>query len=380
VDARIDGGKIVRYLWNVGGLSWTDSGVVPRRRIWREGRDSVSVMVGARDENGNLGIDSFHIVFNAPPGNLRMLSPKTADTICLRTVDSTFFRGIIPFRFSAEDPNGISDSLTYRLCLGKSPSRLDTIYTGRATSCSSPRIDTGAYFWTLSAWDRLGDSAFASGSIACILQQTICFAGHSIMVGVGCDPGTGGLRKKVLSELRKRRGGSELTVRATGPLPTGFVSEKWDDSCFAITSFKAQEVVTLMRNSFPYLSADIWIVMLGVNGGYTLNPELQYIVTLLDDIYRNNPLAATYVINGFPYRMYAGRETTFNKALDDSVRVRVTQNPNRKIWTVDACGIFSTNGTVKDSLLDAATDLLHPNQRGYDSLAQAVLDTIKAHQ
>jgi hypothetical protein len=379
-------GKIVRYLWNVGGLSWTDSGDSPHCRIWRKGHDSVSVMVGARDENGNLGIDSFHVFFNAPPQNLRMLSPKTLDTVCLRMFDSTFFRGAIPFSFSADDPNGVSDSLTYRLCLGKSPGRLDTVYTGKGTSCSSPKLDTGDYFWTLSARDRLGDSAFTSGSFACILQQTVCFAGHSIIVGMGVDPntGTGGLRKKVLSELRKQRGGSELTVRATGPLPTGYLSEKKDDSCFAISSFKAQEVVTLMQNSFPNMTADIWVVMLGVNGQYTVDNspynELKNIFILLDNMYRNNPLSATFVINGIYYSQYANNLTAFNDSLNNRIQTRRTQNPNRKIWTVDAYGIFSPNGTVKDSLFNPADNpLLHPNQRGYDSLAQAVLDTMKAH-
>ena len=378
VQASSAGGKIVRYLWNIGSLSWTDSSDSPQLNIWRQGKDTVSVLVGARDEHGNLSVDSFHVFFNAPPENLQMLSPRDGDTIFVRSIDSAFARGTVPFKFSVSDRNGISDSLTYKLYLGNILKSLDSVYEGRDSFYSASKLDTARYYWKLVVRDMLGDSAFITGSFTRMLQKTICFAGHSIIVGIGGSLDSGGLRKKVLSTLRSRKGG-EAKVKSVGPLPTGFLPEKKDDSCFAVSSYRARDLLTLMRNSFPFLTADTWVVMLGVNDQYSTS-ELQNLITLLDLIYGNNPLSYTYVINGLPYQTTRyPPDTVFNKWLSDSISVRQTQN--RNIWNIDAYRLFSLNNAPDTALFSPVDNpLLHPNQKGYDSLAQMVLDTMSKYE
>jgi lysophospholipase L1-like esterase len=379
VIASVEQGTIVRYLWNVGSLSWTDSSASPWKKIWRQGKDTVGIAVGARDDHGNLGIDSFHVFFNAPPTHLQMLSPRDNDTLYVRSIDSTFARNIVTFRFSASDRNGLSDSLTFLLSLGKATAPLQVVYQGRDSAWSSPRLDTGRYYWKLKVQDKLGDSSVIGGSFTSVLQQTICFAGHSIIVGVGGSIDSGGIRAKVLSTLRSRRGG-DARVKSIGPLPTGFLKDKKDDSCLAVSSYKARDLLLLMRNNFPTLTADMWVVMLGVNESYRQG-ELQNLVTILDLIHGNNPLAYTYVINGLPYPNFYGQDTVFNKWLADSIRVKKTLNPNRKIWTIDAYKLFSVNNAPNPNLFSPADNpLLHPNQKGYDSLAQIILDTMNRYR
>jgi hypothetical protein len=380
VGASSPAGAIVKYLWNVGSLSWTDSSDSPRRKIWRQGKDTVAVLVGARDQHGNLGIDSFHVFFNAPPENLTMLSPRN-DTVCFRSIDGSLTRGEVPFSFSASDRNGASDSLMYRLSLGKSSTSLSKVYEGRLASYTVARLDTALYFWSLVVRDRLGDSAVIAGSFTCILQRTICFAGHSIIVGLGCDResdgtgGTGGIRKKVLSALRVKAQ-NPTKIKSIGPLPTGFLTDKKDDSCLAVSSYRAKDVLLLMRNNFPTLTADMWVVMLGVNDRYSIG-ELQNIMTIVDLIYANNPLSYTYVINGLPFQQAYGQDSVFNKWLVDSVQAKKTLNTNRKIYAIDAYKKFAVNGAPNpDLFIPNEVPYLHPNQRGYDSLAQMVLDTM----
>ncbi len=378
-------GTILRYLWNVNSISWTDSGTSAVRKIWYQGSDTVRVIAGARDDHGNLGIDSFHIFFNAPPINLRMIAPAADDTLIFRWIDSTFSRRKVIFHFSAFDRNGPSDTLTYRLYLNKSPgSAPDTLmYTGRDTAVTVARLDTATNRWKLIAKDRFGDSMEAVGSFTCILQQTVCFAGHSIVAGFGsapsggCEDSSGGFRKKVLTTLRERRNG-EAKVKSIGPLTTICGMEDKEDSCFAVGSFRAKDLWLLMRNSFPNLNADIWVLMLGVNDRYSFN-ELFYIVQIVDLIHANNRLACTYVINGLPYNgpgipgVTGQKDTVFNRALSDSIKVR---KQNRNIWNIDAYKVFAVNNTPNPLLFTPTDPLLHPNRLGYDTLARMLLDTM----
>jgi hypothetical protein len=377
VSATVAHGTIKRYFWNIGALSWTDSTTLPQRKIWRQGKDTVSVFVGALDEQGNIGIDSFHIYFNSPPALLQMLSPKKNDSISLRTIDSTFSRGIIPFKFSATDKNGNSDTLMYYLYLGKSqiPDSLHKIYEGHDTAFLYSKIDTTPYYWRLVVKDRIGDSSETQGAFICFLQQTICFAGHSIIAGTGGIPDSGGIRKKILSTLRSRKGGNAARVKSVGPLTTGNLMPQSDDSCFAVSSYRARDLWLLMKNAFPLLNADIWVVMLGVNDSYTYNNEFRQLLWIIDTINVHNPQASTYVINGLPYELVTGQDVSFNKWLSDSIIAR--QKLQRKIWDIDAYKVFAVNDTPNPVLFYSTEHpYLHPNQKGYDTLAGMILDTM----
>jgi hypothetical protein len=383
IIASVAGGKIVKYLWSVGSIRWTDSGATPKLKVWYNGKDTVSVMVGARDNRGALTTDSFHVYFNSPPENLSMHSPRLSDTVIFRLTDSTYSRGSIPFRFLATDKNGSKDTLTYKLYIGKNASSLAKVYEGTDTIwTSSTPLDTAVYYWKLTAKDRIGDSISTTGSFICLLQHTICFNGHSIVAGFGGDNASGGFRTKVLSTLRERMGG-KVKVKPVGPATTGLMSEIADDSCLAVASYKAKDIWLLMKNAFASLNADSWVVMLGVNGGYTIDGnEFFSLISIIDNIHTRNPKAATYVINALPYKNSASPDTLFNRKLADSISVRKKRDSTWNIWDIDAFKAFAINDTTNPALFDttgfgSGTKLLHPNQAGYDTLAKILLDTMQ---
>jgi lysophospholipase L1-like esterase len=378
VIASAVNGKIVQYLWNIGSLDWTDSGVSPQRKIWRQGKDTLTVGVGVRDNRGIMKTDSFHVYFNAPPTNPVMVSPRLGDTIIFHAIDSTLKRGAVTFRFSANDQNGPNDTLTYALYLGKTAGQQAKVYQGPNTTWTPlTPLDTSLYYWTLTVKDRLGDSARTGGSFTCLLQQTICFAGHSIVVGYGGDGVNGGFRGKVLATLRTRRGGT-VKIKPIGPLTTGFLANKSDDSCFAVPGFRSRDLWLLYTNSFPKLNADIWVVMLGVNDVYSYNNEFRQLIWIIDSIYARNPQSYTYVINGLPFNTSYGMDKVFNGWLADSITARTKANPSRNLWNINAFKKFAINDTANPKLFTPELpNLLHPNQYGYDTLAQMILDTMK---
>jgi lysophospholipase L1-like esterase len=378
VVASVANGKIVQYLWDIGSLNWTDSGPSPQRKIRRQGKDTLGVRVGVRDNRGVMKTDSFHVYFNAPPSNPQMAAPRSGDTVIFHSTDSTFIRGAVSFRFSALDKNGGNDTLTYKLYLGKSAAIQTKVYEGHDTVWTSVTpLDTTVYYWTLMVKDRMGDSAQTAGSFTCLLQKTLCFAGHSIIVGYGGDGVNGGFRNKVLASMRVRRGGS-AKVKPIGPLTSGYMAVKPDDSCFAVAGYRARELWLLMSNSFPALTADVWVVMLGVNDSYNYNTEFKQLLWIIDAIYARNPLACAYVINGLPYKGSYGMDKIFNGWLADSIAVRRSANPNRNLWNINAYTKFAINDTANPKLFAPELPyLLHPNQAGYDTLSQMLLDTMK---
>ena len=381
VNATVAGGVIRQYLWSLGSYAWTDSSAAGRKKIWYQGADTVTVRVGARDNRGVMTIDSFHVYFNSPPANVRMSYPKPGDTVIFRLIDSTFKRGAISFKFSATDKNGPRDTVTYRLFMGSSPSSLSKVYEGTDTSwTNAAALDTTIHYWTIIAKDRVGDSAQASGSFTCLLQQTICFAGHSIIVGFGGDSfnGNGGMRGRVLSAMRTRRG-SAAKVKPIGPLTTGFMAVKQDDSCFAVASYRAKDLWLLMKNAFPLLNADLWVVMLGVNDAYSLNNEFRQLLWIIDTIHVHNPQAYTYVINGLPNAASYGQDRIFNGWLADSIKARTTANSSWNLWNINAFKKFVAADSVSPNpaLFAPENPLLHPNAAGYDTLSKMILDTMK---
>ena len=377
LSASESGSRIVTYLWNIGGLTWTDSTKTAQHKIFYFGKDTVTVGIGVRDDRGIMAIDSFHVYYPEPPKNILMISPANGDTVRYRTIDSTFSQKRLTFRFSALGQNGASDSLSFSLYVGKSSGKLAKIYQGYDSLFSASAMDTGYYFWKLAAYDKFGDSAVCSGNFTILLQQTICFAGHSIVSGFTCDGTTGGFRKKVLITLRSSVG-VNTRVKPTGPLITNLITPPSDDSCFAVSGYTAKNLWGLMTNSFPTLNADTWVVMLGVNSGYSYS-ELSYLMFILNQIHTNNPKAGIYVINGLPFVPSYGQDQIFNGWLADTVAAK--KKLNWSISNIDAFTKFAINDTPNPALFTheppgAELGLIHPNQAGYDTLANLILRTM----
>jgi hypothetical protein len=167
-------------------------------------------------------------------------------------------------------------------------------------------------------------------------------------------------------------------INATGPLTTNYLTPRSDDSCFAVNGWTAKELFGLMSNSFPTFTADKWVVMLGVNGGYYYS-ELYYLMFILNQIHANNPRAGIYVINGLPLTASYGQDKIFNGWLSDSIAARKKLNWN--ISNIDAFTKFAINDTPNPALFtleppSAAPGYLHPNQIGYDTLANLILRTM----
>lgn len=377
VSASDANGAIVRYLWNFGGMGWDDSTTISRYSIAYSGTTPLTVMVGARDDDGLIAVDSFAITFNRPPVQPVMISP--VDTAIMRLIDSTFFKRMVRFSFTARDPDGTDDTLTFRLFIGKNPGSLTPVYEGTDTFVSLEDLDTGSWFWLLSAVDRFGDSTQSAGSFACIHEQTICFAGHSIMAGMGGDYISGGTRKTILRDMRAHYSGH---VKSVGPLLTGWMDRKEDDSCFALSSSTAGQMMGLLVGCAD-LNADTWIIMEGINAGYTAT-ELSGVMNLIQEAHRRNPSAAIYVLGGMPYPdvpdpgyydrwyYYRGSLGVFNAVLQDTAQSKSGQG-----WDIHYVNVYDGFMT-SDSTRNAAwfADEIHPNQTGYEVIARTILDSM----
>ena len=79
-----------------------------------------------------------------------------------------------------------------------------------------------------------------------------------------------------------------------------------------------------------------------------------------------------------PYKGSYGMDKIFNGWLADSIAVRRSANPNRNLWNINAYTKFAINDTANPKLFAPELPyLLHPNQAGYDTLSQMLLDTMK---
>jgi lysophospholipase L1-like esterase len=369
-------GPIAAYLWSAGGPGWTDSTAEPRRTIRYGGVSPLTVFVGARDDDGLVAADSFRVTFNHPPAFVAMTQP--AETAWVRLADSSWAKGRVRFSFSALDSDGISDTIAYRLYLGKRLDSLALAYEGHDPAASIEGLDTARYYWMLIAQDLFGDTAASAGSFMCVRQRTICFAGHSIVWGFDGDGVSGGFRKTVLKSMRAALPGA---LQSVGPLLTGQLDPPADDSTLAVGGSTAPQLQSVLVYGAPELTADFWVIMLGVNGGYQATEKTNTIL-IIEEVHRRNPEAGIYVVGGLPYpfpagaydRYYWGRiyRKEFDSLLIDTVAAKTAQGWD--IRFVDVYNAFMSSDTTRnDSLF---TDDIHPNQRGYGVMATAILDAM----
>ena len=369
-------GRITAYLWNAGGSGWTDSTAEPRRTVRYGGVSPLIVYIGARDDDGLVAVDSFRVIFNHPPAFVAMSQP--AETAWVRLADSSESAGRVRFSFSALDSDGISDTVTYRLYLGKRTDSLAPAYEGRSPFATVDGLDTVRYYWMLIARDLFGDTAACAGRFICARQRTVCFAGHSIVWGFDGDGVSGGFRKTVLKSMRAALPGS---LQSVGPLLTGQLDPPADDSTLAVGGSTAPQLYSLLLHGAPELTADFWVIMLGVNGGYQATEKTNTIL-IIEEVHRRNPDAGIYVVGALPYpnptgaydRYYWGRiyREDFDYLLVDTIDSKAGQGWD--IRFVDAYAAFMSSDTTRNDSLFA--DEIHPSQRGYEVLARTILDAM----
>jgi lysophospholipase L1-like esterase len=370
-QASDQNGTIVSYLWSFSGAGWDDSTSVPFHTLRYAGRGTVSVVIGARDNDGLVSTDTVVATFNRPPDSIEVRSPGPRDTL---TIFETVPACTVSFSYSASDPD--NDPVTYTLSWGPALDSLTQVYLGRGRSAAVPVTRHGLYFWRLVAQDGMGHSRMVNGTTVVLKVYRICFIGHSIVAGWGGDSITGGFRGSVLDSLRKALGPYER-VKAVGPSTTSFMrGSAVDDSSMAVSGVTAREILLMLVFGVPQFIADIWVFMVGVNDQYSMTEQAYATYCMNSMIYRN-PGSRLYALNGLavPPQLYVASYylPIFNQRMNDSIAVRSARGEH--VFLVDAYTALSNDGQFDSTWFTA--DGVHPNQQGYQRLAGLIVGSMR---
>src|SRR5690554_4094438 len=189
-------GIVEQYLWGFYNEGWTDSCSKPEVNITYRGSKDLIFVWGARDNDGLITKDTVQIAFNRPP-QLNVKYPFDNDTVWLgekKCCDTVFWD------FEVTDPDG--DSLSVHVCWGSDIDSMQQIYPDVNESYSAVIDQKGICNWSITIQDSFGNIACSKGVLTAVFQYTICFAGHSIVAGMGGDQYHGGFRKYVIDDLR----------------------------------------------------------------------------------------------------------------------------------------------------------------------------------
>jgi hypothetical protein len=400
ISANDTNGTIVEYLEDSAGTgTWSDSSTHDTLRFTSNMHCRKIAVVGVRDDDGLVAKDTFYIDFKSVACSLTVQGPKIADTVLVNSFVSKKVN--TAFSLSAFRSDGKADTFTYSFLSGLSPSTLVETYRGNNAACTLKTLDSGTYYWKSMAFDGHNDTVSTPVFALCVLfQRRICFVGHSIITGMGSANGHGGMRRMIIDTLRAKAGLSRR-IGCEGPLTTPVsysVLPAVDDSCLAVGGNTCAAIYDSMR-IYGSNNADIWVYMNGVNDWYTFptyDPKYyawgNYAVISIDSMHARNPNSEIYVFNGLPFPADTGAGFTstldsaftkylpvFNHMLDSVVTARRQTwqaNGQGGIWLVDAF----TPMSLPDSHCNPAyfTDFLHPNQQGYDLMAQQLFKVMRA--
>lgn len=365
-----------RFYWDIDGTDgWDTVTSGPELPLYNSGEGPMTVITGVGDSSTVIFEDTFTVCFNYAPV-IRIKTFHGNDTVWL---PHDVIPGKMVFEYEISDPD--NDTVSSFLVWKKD----DAIDTLALTSLISlPVSDTGIYEWELTSCDHHGKCSFLSGSTCIGREFAVCFAGHSIIVGYGdttceddsgnlivCPSSAGGVRPGVLSFL-----GEQLTpnerVRTVGPLTTGSFMNPVDDSCFAFNGAYARELLLLMQQAYYTLTADIWVLMLGVNGGFSAI-EISSTLSIISTILTRNPEALLYVLTAPRHSSTTlGNYRNYNNTIRDSVSS--LNGSGFSAFIVEADSLLSDNETIIDSLFCA--DKLHPNHTGYQLLKDEIIDVM----
>lgn len=359
------------YYWDIDGNGWDDSCTGGQYRVFYSGLESVSLVCRVRFSNGLPFQDTINIYFNRPPdGNV--LLPFMHDTLW---IGMNSMPGEVDFSTPFTDPD--NDPINGIITWGRTG--IDTFEI--SDSVHLPVDSVGQYQWRLVLRDSFGNEVVRSGVTVAGKEWTICFAGHSLVTGYGGDNASGGFRAGVVSGLRDSLAPLER-IRPVGP----FVSEGLmagsvaDDSCFAISGAFAREMLLLLDHAYKDLTADIWVLMLGVNGSFSAI-EMTSTTLIMERIFERNPHARLYVLLSPPYaslgsaqrRYYNNNVTNKITATETGLIARgfaaSVVRADTALWST--ADTFSVEPTLYNS------DMLHPNQDGYDRLSDEILAVMR---
>jgi hypothetical protein len=104
-------------------------------------------------------------MYNRPPVSLAIIEPVNNDSTLFTEFDIVKKKGIVRINFTAKDPDGENDTLTYTLYHGEDINNLSTIYTGTDTALEMTGLTPATiYHWRLHVRDIYGDSAELTGN------------------------------------------------------------------------------------------------------------------------------------------------------------------------------------------------------------------------
>jgi hypothetical protein len=173
ISATDTNGKIEKYYWDIGADGWNDSTLPPEamRFIKFPSGGYVTIVVGAKDDDGIMGTDSIHVLFNRPPTSCGLKTDYNADKGGWSDFNYSTNTGSIQVSFTGEDPDLPRDNLKYDLYWGTDSNSLSKKYSGvnSAVSISGIPVQT-QFFWKVIVRDLYGDSTsnggtYASGSL-----------------------------------------------------------------------------------------------------------------------------------------------------------------------------------------------------------------------
>ncbi|MBF0431670.1 MAG: PKD domain-containing protein [Fibrobacteria bacterium] len=158
-------GTLVKYFWDSGADGWDDSTVTSYYDFFLTDGGSLPVVWGVRDDDNNISLDSFSIIFNKHPSAPVIHEPPDSGFAVWQSFSDSLSKGKVTFRFSSYDADGITDTLTNYLFLGTDQDSMLLTYTGTDTSVLLEALDTSAtYYWKIISKDLFADSAITLGS------------------------------------------------------------------------------------------------------------------------------------------------------------------------------------------------------------------------
>jgi lysophospholipase L1-like esterase len=371
-------GTIVKYLWNLSGSAgWSDSTVAATHTMSYSGSALVSAVVAARDNHGLVGADTFTVNFNVGPESLAVATPKLFDTILVSQNSP-----VCSLSFSYGAVGTGLGGITYTVLWGASGDSLTATYQGQNQSTQIGGICPGGYTWKIIARDTFGHSVSKGGTVTVLRQYLVAFVGHSIVAGYQGNNISGGFREGVLDSIRAHLGPYER-AKAVGPVtPPYMAPTNIDDSCLALSAATGFEVWQSLSAISTQLTADVWVLMTGVNDNYA-PVGLTYAVMMMDIMHSRNPNSRIYVLNGVvrPNADYNQSFVdgdywlpSFNQGLADSIQAQ--NAAGTAIFQVNADSALCPGDTFSPTYMPA--DSLHPDQPGYDTLAKCIYSVMRS--